>query len=336
MVTVKDIAEYCGVSNATVSKALNGYGDISPVTADRIRQAAKELHYMPNVAARQLKTNISHSIGVLFEDSTNSGLTHEFFSRILNAAKIEAEQSGYDITFISKNIGGRPASYLEHARYRHCDGVLIASVDFQSRAIEELVQSEIPTITIDYSFNNHSCVMSDNVEGGYALAKYLIDKGHKKIAFIHGEDTSVTKKRFVGFNRALSENGITVPDEYLIEADYHNPDCSRTATRQLMELPNPPSAIMYPDDYSYIGGLMELERMHIKIPENVSVVGYDGIALSQYLHPVLTTYRQDTEEMGKISAKKLIETIEHRKTCEAETLYIRGKFLEGHSVKQLL
>lgn len=81
---------------------------------------------------------------------------------------------------------------------------------------------------------------------------------------------------------------------------------------------------------------MELERMHIKIPENVSVVGYDGIALSQYLHPVLTTYRQDTEEMGKISAKKLIETIEHRKTCEAETLYIRGKLLEGHSVKQLL
>lgn len=335
MVTVKDIAEYCKVSSATVSKALNGYGDISPATADRIRQAARELHYLPNVAARQLKTNNSHSIGLLFEDHTGSGLTHEFFSKILNAAKNEAERSGYDVTFISRNLGGKLTSYLEHARYRRLDGVLIASADFESRSVEELVQSEIPTITIDYSFNDQSSVMSDNVEGSYALTRYVIEMGHRKIGFIHGEDTSVTRKRMVGFNRALTEEGITVPEEYIIEAAYHSPDSCREATRKLMELRDPPTVILFPDDYSYIGGLMELERMHVKIPLDVSVVGYDGIGLSQYLHPVLTTYHQDSEEMGRISMRKLIESIEHPKTCEAETLNVKGKLLIGHTVRKI-
>ena len=104
MVTIKDISKQCGVSPATVSKALNGYGDISSETAEMIRRTAQEMHYMPNAAARQLKTNMSHNIGVLFVDDTMSGLTHEYFSAILNSAKEEAERLGYDITFISRNV----------------------------------------------------------------------------------------------------------------------------------------------------------------------------------------------------------------------------------------
>ena len=98
MVTIKDISKALGVSPATVSKALNGYRDVNPQTAERIRQAAKEMHYLPNVAARQLKTNISHNIGVLFVDETNCGLTHEYFASILNSAKEELELLGYDIS----------------------------------------------------------------------------------------------------------------------------------------------------------------------------------------------------------------------------------------------
>ena len=105
MVTIKDISKQCGVSPATVSKALNGYGDISTETAEMIRKTAQEMHYMPNAAARQLKTNMSHNIGVLFVDDTMSGLTHEYFSAILNSAKEEAERLGYDITFISRTVG---------------------------------------------------------------------------------------------------------------------------------------------------------------------------------------------------------------------------------------
>ena len=105
MVTLKDVAKKCNVSLATVSKALNGHTDIGEQTADSIRQIAKEMGYLPNAMARALKTNRSNNIGVLFVDKTSSGLTHEYFSEILNSLKVHAEFRGYDITFISSNIG---------------------------------------------------------------------------------------------------------------------------------------------------------------------------------------------------------------------------------------
>lgn len=121
----------------------------------------------------------------------------------------------------------------------------------------------------------------------------------------------------------------------MIEARYHDPSASAEATRKLMMLRTPPTAIMYPDDYSYLGGMMELERLNLSIPEDVSVVGFDGIHLSQVLRPKLTTYYQDAPKIGKISAKKLIHTIEHKKTSVAEELEIPGKLLIGGSVAQI-
>lgn len=333
MVTIKDISKKCGVSPATVSKALNGYGDVSASTLERVRKAADELHYMPNVAARLLKTNRSYNIGVVFEDETLSGLTHDYFSKILNSAKLELEKHGYDITFIGQRVGG--SSFLEHVRYRKCDGVLIANVDFAADSVQELVRSEIPTITIDYVFDNVSSVLSDNVEGEYLLTKYLLDYGHKKIAFIHGEMTSVTSKRLSGFYRAFSEYGLEVPEGYVMEGRYHEASVSAELTKKLMELKEPPTAILYPDDFAYIGGMNQLEKMGIRIPDDVSVVGYDGINLSQVIRPRLTTYRQNTDAIGIESARKLIEIIDQGKGAVAEQIMVSGQLVEGKSVKSL-
>ncbi len=335
MVTIKDIAAACKVSPATVSKALNGYGDIGEATREKIQQTASKMKYMPNAAARQLKTNMSYNIGVLFADETRSGLTHEFFSGILDAAKTEAEKLGYDITFISQYVGGKDTSFLEHARYRKCDGVLIASVDFHNPAVIELVESEIPVVSIDYVYNDRSSVMSDNMEGEYQLTRYLIDHGHRRIAFIHGEATSVTEKRLVGFHRACEEGGIDVLEEYLIEARYHDVKACERATEKLLNLKSPPTAILYPDDFSYMGAMRVFERMDISVPEDISVAGYDGINLSQVVHPRLTTYYQDTTEIGARSAKKLVDLIENPKTTISEQIMINGRILEGHTVKSL-
>ena len=333
MVTIKDISRECGVSTSTVSKALNGYGDIGAATAERIRQVAKELHYMPNSAARQLKTNISHNIGVVFEDETRSGLTHEYFSRILNSAKQEVEIRGYDITFISTAFGG---SFLEHCRYRKCDGILIASVDFTQQGILDLIGSEFPVVTIDYAYAGHSCVMSDNVRGASSLTEYLIAKGHRKIAFIHGEDTDVTRKRIRGFCQTCQDAGIRVPEEYMEFAPYHDPKASAKATERLMQLKERPTAILYPDDYAYLGGRAELEHMGLSVPDDVSVAGYDGIPLSREISPRLTTWFQDAEEIGRVSGKKLVETIENRKGCAVEELQVPGRLIEGESVRNIL
>ena len=297
MVTIKDISRKCGVSPATVSKALNGYDDISEETIRLVRQTASELNYTPNAAARLLKTSISHNIGVLFVDDTMSGLTHEYFSYILNSVKEEAEISGYDITFISQKLGKRKMSFLQHCLYRNCDGVVIASVNFDSKAVHELINSDVPVVTIDYAFDNVSSVLSDNVEGAYELTSYLLNMGHRKIGYIFGEQTSVTNKRLVGFNKALKEHGVSIPPEYLVQGRYHDAEVVREATARLMDLPDPPTAIMFPDDISFLGGQAELTRRGLRIPEDISVCGYDGINLSGLLQPPLTTWHQDADRI---------------------------------------
>ena len=334
MVTIKDISEKCGVSRATVSKALNGHADIGAETTAQIRRVAKEMGYLPNATARTLKLGRSHNIGVLFVDKTSSGLTHEYFSSIFNSLKVEAERRGYDITFISRDIGAEPMDYYEHAKYRNCDGVVIASADFTDPAVVRLVASELPTVTLDYVFDNRTSVLSDNIGGMSALVNYIYGMGHRRIAFIHGEDTSVTQKRLISFRKTCASLGVNVPEGYVRAAIFHDPKSSGLATRELLALPERPTCILYPDDFSFLGGMNELEAQGISIPEDMSVAGYDGILLSQVLRPRLTTYRQDAEAMGREAAARLVEIIEHPQTSLPQQVMMSGKLMEGDTVKR--
>lgn len=333
MKTIKDIARAAGVSTSTVSKALNGYGDVGAQTAEKIRKIAQEMNYLPDAAARVLKTNRSYNIGIVFEDGTESGLTHEYFSHILNSAKNELENHGYDITFIGGKVGGN--SFLSHCRYRKVDGVLIASVDFHNPQVVELVNSEIPTITIDYQFDSHSCVMSDNVQGAYDLVKYLVSMGHRRIAFIHGERTSVTIKRLSGFNKAAREFGLNIPAEYIRESRYHNIERTMKEAEKILALPNRPSVLMFPDDYTAIGCRPLFEKLGVRIPDDLSVTGYDGIPLSQETRPRLTTLKQDAEAIGKQAAAKLVDEIENKNSQIVEEIVVSGTLLKGETVKQI-
>jgi len=335
VVTIKDISKRCGVSCATVSKALNGYKDIGEKTAELIRKTAKEMGYFPNATARALKTNRSNNIGVLFMDETHSGLTHEYFAAVLNSLKVEAERLGFDITFISQNIGGHEMSYLEHCRYRKCDGVVVACVNFYDPAVLELVRSDIPTVTIDHVFDNRTAILSDNVNSMRDIVHYVYNMGHRRIAFIHGERTSVTIKRLGSFHRTCEELGISVPDEYVKPAHYHDPKMCAQATKELLALPERPTCILYPDDFSFIGGRNVIEKEGLSIPDDISVVGYDGIYLSQVLRPRLTTWKQDTEAIGREAAAKLIETIVNPKAALLEQVVVPGELIEGSSVLKL-
>jgi LacI family transcriptional regulator len=335
MVSIKDVAAKCGVSISTVSKSLNGQKDVSKETSDRICAIATEMGYFPNANARTLKTSRSNNIAILFVDKTKSGLAHEFFSVMINSIKSEAERNGYDIIFSSKNVGDFKMDYYQHAKYRLCDGVIIVSAEFNDKDIIRLIESEIPTITIDHVFNNKTAILSDNVNSLWLLVKYVFDKGHRKIAFIHGEDTSVTQKRIASFYKACASYGLTISNDYVIPAHYHDPKASGLATRKLLELKDRPTCIFYPDDYSFIGGMNEIEKWGLSYPEDISVVGYDGINLSQVLRPRLTTYKQNSETIGKIAAQKLIEMIEKPKMFIPEQIVIEGEILEGDTVKEV-
>ncbi len=335
MVSLKDVAHRCGVSVATVSKALNGQQDIGSDTRERILRTAAELNYTPNAAARMLKTNRSHNLGVLFVDEMRSGLRHEYFSAMLNSFKDEAERLGYDITFISRNLGEPAMSYLEHCRYRNCDGVVIACVDFNDPAVVELMQSEIPVVTVDYLFDQRSAVISDNVSGMSEMVSYIIAQGHRDIAYIHGEMTSVTHNRLAGFYRSCEAAGINVPDDYVRAARFHDPATSARVTGELLALKRPPSCIIYPDDICVLGGRSELESRGLSIPDDISVAGYDGALLSEALRPKLTTVRQDTDALGKRAAILLVEAVENPKTHLPRQELIPGLMIPGGTVRKL-
>lgn len=333
MVSMKDIALRCGVSVATVSKALNGQPDIGEETRSRIQQTAREMGYMTNAAARALKTNRTYNLGVLFVDERRSGLAHEYFSTMLESFKVEAESHGYDITFINHNVGGKRTTYLQHCLYRGVDGVVIACVDFTDPQVQELVESELPLVTIDHVFNNRLAVLSDNVSGLEELVRYVYSKGHRKIAFLHGERTTVTQNRLVGFYRACEALELEIPEEYIRECVYHDPDCCARAARELLELPDPPTCILCPDDFSYIGALNVFNEMGLRVPEDISVTGYDGIHLAKVLR--LTTYSQNAQKLGKVAADRLVSLIERPKTTLTDRIMVPGELLPGASVKDI-
>lgn len=333
MVSLKDISVRCGVSVATVSKALNGHKDVSEATRERLIKAAKEMGYFPNSQARALKTNRTLNLGVMFSDDAGSGLTHEFFAKLLNSFKTEAEAAGYDITFINKNVGKQKMSTYEHCKYRNVDGVIIACTDFTSQDVYEIINGDIPVVTIDHIFDCRTAVMSNNEKGIEELVNYVADMGHEKLAYIQGNRSAVAERRQAGFCKACMNRGIEVRAEWMLLGDYYNPDRTYELTKQLMSMSNRPTCIFMPDDYSAMGGFNAVKDMGLSVPDDVSVVGYDGIAYSQLLSPKLTTYLQDTSAIGTAAAKQLISLIENPSTTFTEVITIDGRLIEGASVR---
>ena len=240
MVSMKDIARKCGVSVATVSKALNGQQDIGEATRERVLGAARQMGYTTKSVARALKTNRTYDLGILFTDLQNSGFMHEYFASMLNSFRFEAERCGYDITFINSDPA-QEGGYLQHARSRRVEGVAIICADFFDSAVQELVFSDIPVITLDHAFDNRMAVLSDNLYGIEELVRYVYRKGHRRIAYIHGNPTAVTERRLTGFYRACEELGISVPEEYVLSCQYHEPLGCGEAVKKLLALPQRPS-----------------------------------------------------------------------------------------------
>lgn len=312
MVTIYDLAKACGCSSATVSKALNNYTDVNINTREKIQKMAKEMGYTPSSQARALSTKKTWTIGVLFEDENNSGLTHYYFSRVLQAVKEQVEEKGYDLTFISKNLGGDHMTYLEHCRWRNTEGVIIACIDFKDPQVIELIESEMPVVTIDYVADNLNAIMSDNFAGLYELTSHLISLGHKDIIYAYGHPSYVTSERIYGFKRALEDAGIELDENNLIESRYDDKARNIQVINKIMERDSLPSAIIFPDDYSAVWGIKTLREMGLRIPEDISIAGFDGLEIGEMINPRLTTMMQNTRRIGNEAALKCIQMLESK------------------------
>ena len=264
-VTIKELSARCGLSVSTVSKALNDYPDVSEETRKQVRAVADEMGYRANAIARSLKIGRTFNLGVLYSDDTESGFTHSYFSPVLQSFKQEAERRGYDITFITHNMGHSKMTYLEHCRYRNVDGVCIVCSHFDDGEVLQLVSSSLPLVTIDHVFNNRACIQSENRQGVEALTRHVLSMGHKKIAFVYGAEDTVSDIRLTTFLRTMNEAGLSVPDDYLVASPYHDPASTREATAQLLALADRPTCILMPDDYSALGGMDAIRAAGLRL-----------------------------------------------------------------------
>ena len=326
-VRLKDIADVCGVSTATVSRALNGLTQENNKVTAMIRRTAGEMGYVPNAAALTLKTNRSNNIGILYEDQ----MDHEYFSSLLDALRREAAGRGYDLSLIG-NEGGNGINYLEHVRRRNLDGVIVIQADFDSAEVIRLATSSIPSVVIDHLYEGCNCVSSDNRESMKQIIRCARDHGHQRIAYITGEQGAVTRERLAGFYKACAEAGICVPEGSVRQGHFRDPEGCARLIRELMNGPDGVTCILCPDDYSCLGALWQLKEEGVSVPEQVSLIGYDGIRISQMVPPHLTTYRQNTRRIAEETIQLLAEAIEEPETHIPRQITVAGELVEGQTV----
>ena len=331
MVTMKDVAKLCHVSVSTVSRVLSGDDRISPGTRKAVLNAADELGYTPDFTARSLKTNRSDMIGILFD----SYLTHPYFSRVIDSIRIHAEANGFDVLFLSRVKRNDRMDYTETALSRRMDGVLVVYADVESESIRKLTRGNIPVISIDAEEENTPSVLSDYRQGTGEMIDWIAARGHRRIAFIHGEMGHATAERLAGYRLAMEKHGFDIPETYVRAGMFNHPESCARETEALLSLPVPPTCILMPDDYSAVNALRILQEKHLKAPEDFSCAGYDGIPLSQAVSPRLTTYSQNTEEIGRRAVELLLQTIQ-REAAPQRDVTVRGKLIPGETVADLL
>ena len=305
--TIKDVAALAGVSAATVSRALDDHPEISHETKARVRAACAELGYVPNAAARGLTGQATHTIGLVVPDISNP-----YFSAMATAIEQTAAARGYRV-FLSNSLR-KPEQELraiENFMARQVDGILISPISPQTQARHRDILGSTPCVYLGVNHGEDcSYVMADNEAGAYQAARYLLRLGHRDILFLGGRPTSRTRElRVQGFRRALAEAGLegrelpAPPDVTLLR------QWSYEAASELLKGPLP-DAIFAFSDITALKIMEAAEERGVRIPEDVSLVGYDNIAFTALPRIHLTTVSQHKFQQSRIAVERLLEKID--------------------------
>lgn len=315
MTTIYDIAKKTGYSPTTVSKAFNNYSDVREKTREEILRTAREMGYLPNAHARTLTTKKSWTLGVLFVEGTGVGIRHPFFGAVIESFKQVAVAKGYALMFISKDVGGKQSGYLENCRIHGVDGVVVFLSDYEDPYFLELLESDIPTVILDYETAQSHTVCSDNTAGAMLAVEYLTSLGHSRIAHISGGMNTIPgRRREEGYVAAMKERGLELREDYIVEGAFYALENGYAAMQRLLELPDRPTAVFASGDLLALGAVMAARDSGLSVPEDISVMGYDDIELARYVTPALTTVRQDTANLGTRAAEILLASIDRKGT----------------------
>ena len=333
MATIKDVARLAGVSTTTVSHVINKTRFVAEATQEKVMKAVESLNYAPSAVARSLKCNTTRTIGMLVTQSTNL-----FFSEVIDGVESYCYRQGY--TLILCNTGGiyeKQRDYIRMLAEKRVDGILVMCSDLTEELKEMLDRHpDIPKVVMDWGPESSQAdkIIDNSEEGGYIATKFLIDNGHTDIACLSGHfDKAACKERIAGFNRAMVEANLAVNSEWMIEGNFEC-DTAVLAADKITAMKNRPTAVFCFNDTMALGLMSRLQQNGFKIPDDISIIGYDNIELAEYFSPPLTTIHQPKRRVGKNAFEILLERIKD-KEHEKRVFEMQPEIVVRSTVKNL-
>lgn len=316
-ITIYDVAKITGLSPATVSKALNNYTGVSEKTKKLVLRTAKDLNFIPNHIAQTLANQSSKLIGVAFLEENGTGLSHPHFMDVLQSFRNEIEKSGYDIMFLNNSFEESVNNFYQHCLYRRVDGVLLAIPNQHVSSVTDLITGVMPAVSVESIYENITTVLSDNYNGTLKILEYLYSLGHRKIAYLSAPlHSQAGKERYQAYSDFVKDKKLPVSDASVVYAKKYSVDSAIIATEQLLSncWDNLPTAIATAyDEYAY-AVLETLSVRGYRVPEEISVTGFDNIIISRCSNPRITTMEQDRTRIGKLAAEILLDKINKKET----------------------
>ncbi|MGV8027197.1 MAG: LacI family DNA-binding transcriptional regulator [Anaerolineaceae bacterium] len=317
MANIQDVAKRANVSITTVSHIINQTRYVSDELTDRVKKAMEELDYHPNSLARGLRSGKTKTIGLVVPDISN-----QFFAEISRKIEDNGFEHGYSVILCNTDDDPhKEKSYIDVLLAKKVEGIVFISTVVESNNLEKTLEIGVPIVLVDRDINeiNSDIVLVDNSVGGFEATKYLIELGHRRIGCIGGPSPiTPSAQRVAGYKRALQEAGIPVDPELIISGDFRYESGNKTM-RALLSLPQPPTAVFASNDMMALGAIQAVNDQGMKIPDDISVIGFDNIPFSQTISPTLTTMAQPIHEMADLVVDLLIDKIKlQRQRSRAE------------------
>ncbi len=305
--TIYDVARVAGVSSATVSRVLNNHPAVKLATRERVMKAVQDLDYQVNLLASALNTGQTRTIGLIVPDIANP-----FFAEIARGAEECAAERAFNIVMCNTHEQvEREARYVQVLRQKHVDGIIFTSAYLDDRNITPLMESGFPLVLVSREVEDIDVdsVRTDDFAGGYQAARHLISLGHKRIALLAGPlSTKPSLDRKKGYEAALERAGLPVDPTITFSGEF-TMESGRAMAEQLLASGRPFTALVAGNDPIAAGAIKVLRRRGIKVPEDVSVVGYDRTVLAEIMEPELTSVAQQMHEMGRQATELLLSRI---------------------------
>lgn len=331
MAGIKDVAQYCGLSPSTVSRTLTGSAFVEPETRKRVLEAVRALNYKPNMAARTLKSGATRLIGLIIPDIVNP-----YYPQVVKSLEELAMDAGYSIILCdAQGDERREKNYFEALQRLCVDGILYVPSTENVDAAREYAQS-IPMVIINRTFDiDVPCITISNEDATYAAVRYLIDKGHERVAlFINDTNRQYNAERMSGCRKAFHEAGIAAYERY-ITSNLRDDEDMYKRTVALMRREDRPTAIFIFNDNMALSVYRGIYDSGLRIPDDVSVIGFDDIPTSKFLTPPLTTMRHATYDTTKIIFNNLLSQIKTREFGVGSVTYYKAKLMERDSVRDI-